>query len=110
MVDELIHIYIYENLINGKVYIGQTRDLNIRHMSHKCGNKNIPFDFAIKKYGIENFSFNVITCSTSQEIADRAGYKHSPETIKKIAESNKDNFKNKTWIILNGKRVWKDKV
>jgi group I intron endonuclease len=66
----MISIYIYENLINGKVYIGQTNDLKNRDRQHKTGDKNIPFDYAIKKYGRANFSLNVITEVDTTEQAD----------------------------------------
>jgi group I intron endonuclease len=64
----MIHIYIYENLINAKIYIGQTNNLKKRDSSHI--NKKMAIDCAIKKYGRTNFSLNVITSSDSQEIAD----------------------------------------
>jgi group I intron endonuclease len=67
----MISIYIYENLTNDKVYIGQSNQLERRDYSHVShGQKSMPIDNAIKKYGRENFSLNVITSSDSQEIAD----------------------------------------
>ena len=61
-------IYKFENKINGKVYIGQTvQKLSKRISSHKYpgGNKNLPIDAAIKKYGIENFSITTIDHANS---------------------------------------------
>ena len=56
-------IYKYTNKINGKVYIGQTVDLDSRLKSHlksaKRGNKDA-FHCAIRKYGIESFTYEVI--------------------------------------------------
>ena len=67
----MISIYIYENLINGKVYIGRTINLKRRDYLHIHDGKNSMYiDRAIKKYGRENFSLNVITSSDNQEIAD----------------------------------------
>ena len=63
-------IYKFENKINGKVYIGQTiQKLSKRISSHKypSGNKNLPIDAAIKKYGIENFSITTIDHANSVE-------------------------------------------
>lgn len=53
-------IYKITNLINGKVYIGQSVDPKRRFQEHKSGYGNIPLYNSIKKYGVENFSFEVI--------------------------------------------------
>ena len=61
-------IYKFENKINGKVYIGQTiQKLSKRISSHKypSGNKYLPIDAAIRKYGIENFSITIIDHANS---------------------------------------------
>lgn len=54
-------IYKFRNLINDKVYIGQTIQERIRYNNHlcKCHNK-YPIDNAIKKYGIENFEYSIL--------------------------------------------------
>jgi group I intron endonuclease len=57
----MIHIYIYENLVNGKVYIGQTNNMKRRDLDHIKGDKSMPIDSAIKKHGRHNFSLNTIT-------------------------------------------------
>ena len=58
-------IYKIENLINGKVYIGQSNDVKQRWKNHKWAinqedKGQLPLYKAFKKYGIENFSFKVI--------------------------------------------------
>lgn len=60
-------IYKIENLINGKKYIGQSTNIEKRWNKEKTGafNKNdsaydYPLSRAFRKYGIENFSFEVI--------------------------------------------------
>jgi group I intron endonuclease len=69
----MIDIYIYENLINGKVYVGQTNDLNRRNYEHvHNGNKTMPIDRAIKKYGRESFILSIITSIDTREQADYA--------------------------------------
>lgn len=55
-------IYKYTNKINGKIYIGQTKQqLEIRHYKHLTQlNDNTYFHRAIKKYGINNFILEII--------------------------------------------------
>ena len=60
-------VYKIENLINHKVYIGQSVNIYARWRKHKsvAFNKNdkcydFPLYRAIRKYGIENFSFEII--------------------------------------------------
>lgn len=55
-------IYKIENLINHKLYIGQSYRPNIRWREHVRGNNepNCPLHRAIKKYGEENFSFEIL--------------------------------------------------
>lgn len=67
----MIHyIYCYTNLINNKKYVGQTNNLERRkkqhiqdsihcHKGHEISH-NLPFHAAIRKYGIENFNFEVL--------------------------------------------------
>ena len=53
-------IYKITNLINGKVYIGQSINPKRRFEEHKGGYGSIPLYNSIKKYGVENFSFEII--------------------------------------------------
>ena len=66
------YIYKYTNKINGKHYIGQTNNLQKRYNGHKSESfnpkakgYNLPFHCAIRKYGIENFSYDIL-----EEISD----------------------------------------
>ena len=66
------YIYKYTNKINGKSYIGQTNNLQKRFNGHKSEAFNpnasgyyLPFHCAIRKYGIDNFTYEVL-----EEIAD----------------------------------------
>jgi group I intron endonuclease len=58
------YIYKITNLINNKIYIGQTKHPEARWRDHKYeakkDNPNMIISKALKKYGIENFIFEVI--------------------------------------------------
>lgn len=63
----MIGIYKIENLINGKVYIGQSKDIKKRWSEHCKISQKLNEQYrrsyihnAIQKYGLENFSFIVI--------------------------------------------------
>lgn len=63
----MIGIYKIENLINGKIYIGQSIHIERRWSEHKRNLKNHPLYNDLFKYGIENFSFDVLEeCSIEQ--------------------------------------------
>lgn len=53
-------IYKYTNKINGKVYIGQTIDEKQRIRSHRNSKVEDHFHRAIRKYGWDNFEYEVI--------------------------------------------------
>lgn len=57
-------IYIIRNRINNKVYIGQSVDASQRFISHckksSALNNNSLIDYAIQKYGANNFWFEII--------------------------------------------------
>lgn len=61
-------IYRIRNKINNKVYIGQTvQTLNNRKTQHKHDSlrAKYPINFAIAKYGFDNFTFEIIhECKT----------------------------------------------
>ena len=70
----MIGIYKITNLVNGKSYIGQSVNIQKRFNAHKSvafnpndKNYNYPLYRAIRKYGIENFSFDVLEeCDISE--------------------------------------------
>lgn len=63
-------IYKITNLLNGKTYVGQTKRTLEERMSEHKRKGILPVDYAIKKYGIENFSTEVIDCAKTQEELD----------------------------------------
>lgn len=56
----MIGIYEIRNLVNGKVYIGQSVDIEKRLKGHREHETNEHLKNAFKKYGLENFSFSII--------------------------------------------------
>lgn len=65
-------IYKITNLISGKIYIGQTINFNKRWLEHKSGSKKpkLLVHQAMKTYGIENFTYELIDECTTQEDAN----------------------------------------
>jgi group I intron endonuclease len=53
-------IYQIKNLINGKVYIGQSKDIERRWEQHKYVKNATYISRAIKKYGVNNFEFTTL--------------------------------------------------
>ena len=57
-----VGIYKIENLINGQCYIGQSINIELRWRRHKdvIETCDYPLYLAIRKYGIDNFSFDIV--------------------------------------------------
>lgn len=63
------NIYKFENKLDGKIYIGQSRCINDRYKSHVFAkNPQYPLDRAINKYGIENFDYVILETLTSYNL------------------------------------------
>jgi group I intron endonuclease len=115
----MIDIYVITNSVNNKKYIGQSIDSDYRWKDHKRSAQNgidYPIYRAMRKYGIESFSFEVIESVDTQEDANLRedfwineldtrngdyGYNirgggatglHAEETKKKISESHKQFY------------------
>lgn len=68
------YLYHIENQINGKIYVGKSMERgDSRWQEHLCdarsGRTKMPLHRAIKKYGPENFSYNIISMYGTQEEA-----------------------------------------
>lgn len=70
----MIGIYKYTNKTNGKHYIGQSINLEMRRYAHKSSafnekakDYNAQFHQAIRKYGWDNFDYEVIAELTPEE-------------------------------------------
>ena len=73
----MIGIYKIENLINHKVYIGQSVNIERRWIDHRCGYQfadEVHLYRAMQKYGINNFSFTVIEQCKKEELNDKEKY------------------------------------
>ena len=77
----MIGIYKIENLINHKKYIGQSINIEKRWKAEKnsaFNEKSNAYDYpisrAFRKYGLENFSFEVIEECSLEELNEREKY------------------------------------
>lgn len=62
-------IYLIENLLNHKKYVGQSKNIYARWSGHRCDSKvrDLPLYFAMRKDGLENFKFSILEeCDISQ--------------------------------------------
>lgn len=65
--EKVCGIYMIKNKVNGKMYIGQSRNIRRRWLQHKTVyyNKNskaynLPINSAIRKYGLKEFEFTIL--------------------------------------------------
>ena len=65
-------LYRATNLVNDKIYIGQSVDTTSRWRGHRrdAADPKVPFHFAIKKYGAHNFNFEIIATCKGQDNAN----------------------------------------
>lgn len=71
----MIGIYKITNLINGHAYIGQSKDIERRWQDHQFySNDNTAIHTAFKKYGIKNFSFEIIEECSLEELDKKEIY------------------------------------
>ena len=133
----MIAVYKISNKIDGKVYIGQSWNVEKRWENEKCGYINEIFNRAFKKHGKENFEFSIIeefnfeNNSENQEILNdleikyikeynstnrNFGYnikegghrgRHSEESKRKISEANKGK---KHWLGKKHSEETKNKI
>lgn len=119
-------IYKIKNLINNKIYIGQSIDIIKRFEQHKTNIKkqyNHPLYNALRKYRIENFEFIILETvndtfllnKKEQQWLDhyKAYDRNYGYNLRPKAESNKGliiNQKIKDKISKSIKNLWKDPI
>lgn len=116
-------IYVIENKINNKMYIGQTIDIDRRRRGHFYPSSKCPYiSNAIQKYGSENFDFCIIEKCVSLEQSNYqemfwietlgslypngynlreggdAGGRPSRETIEKVRMANTGKKQSLEWV------------
>lgn len=71
-IERIIYLYRVTCQINGKVYVGQTVKPSARWWQHRndAANPKVPFHYAIKKHGANNFDFEVIASCKGQDNAN----------------------------------------
>ena len=94
--EKICGIYMIKNLINGKVYIGQSKDIMSRWATHLSDFKNqkhnnIYFQRSWNKYGKNNYKFSVIKECDVSELN-----KYEAEYIKFYNSCNQNNGYNLT--------------
>ena len=77
----MVGIYKFTNKINGHAYIGQSRNIEYRKKKHlqfafnpNTLDYNGVFHRAIRKYGVENFDFEILEECDCQYLNDREKY------------------------------------
>lgn len=63
-----MYVYKITNTINNKVYIGITQSIEKRRIQHFNCKKHHPLYNAIRKYGKDNFTFEVIDTSNDRKV------------------------------------------
>jgi predicted GIY-YIG superfamily endonuclease len=64
--EPILGVYQIKNIINGKIYIGKSIDIEERWNNHKYGN-DIVIHKSIRKYGLNNFEFTILETIESIE-------------------------------------------
>lgn len=72
-------IYMIENKVNGKKYVGKTSNPTVRRLGYFTKSHNQHLRRAIKKYGAESFEFMILQCNLDDTSVDEAEKTHIKE-------------------------------
>ena len=95
-------VYKYTNKISGKVYIGQTLHPENRKLYHRSAPTNTIFHKAIKKYGWDNFDYEVLC------VVKKPNYGEVKELLNKVEVlfiSHYNSFDNGYNMTVGGDQV-----
>lgn len=72
----MIGIYKITNKLNNKVYVGQSNNIERRFAEHKHKRNgvNFPIGLAIRKYGKENFAFEILEECSLEDLNKKEAY------------------------------------
>lgn len=72
----MIGIYCFTNKINNKKYVGQSINIEERYKNHKSNYKRMSTSFykAVREYGWDNFSFEVLEECSKEKLNERERY------------------------------------
>lgn len=80
----IVGIYKIENIVNNKVYIGQSTNIKKRFNSHKATAFNINSKYynyhlykSIRKYGLKSFTFEIVEKCKKTELNEKEKYRIS---------------------------------
>jgi len=106
----MIGIYKITNKINGKVYIGQSWDIERRWKEHKKKDRKKHLYSAFQKYGMENFCFEVIKELRETPLTQILLDEYEIFYIKQFDSFNAEKGYNKTTGGSSGKRSEEFKI
>lgn len=67
-------IYLFENIINKKIYIGQAKDLHERILTHFSTKPELYFHRALHKYGEEGFNIYILEYCNIEDLDNKEIY------------------------------------
>jgi group I intron endonuclease len=70
----MMYLYLIRNKINGKVYVGQTKNFvkrKINHVNAARSGSEYPLYRSMRKHGIENFEFSILEECSDELVNDR---------------------------------------